>query len=107
MTDTLRIIPLGGLGEVGKNMRGVTIQELLLYWGGDERGSDFAVPRKDFPVCITIASQCLHAAGVAYAMKLRKQKRAAVCMAASTVPSSTATTRWRRWVGRVICFPTS
>jgi pyruvate dehydrogenase E1 component alpha subunit len=47
-------------------MRGVTIQEL--------------VPRKDFPVCITIASQCLHAAGVAYAMKLRKQKRAAVCM---------------------------
>jgi len=61
-------------------MRGVTIQELLLYWGGDERGSDFAVPRKDFPVCITIASQCLHAAGVAYAMKLRKQKRAAVCM---------------------------
>jgi 2-oxoisovalerate dehydrogenase E1 component alpha subunit len=61
-------------------MRGVTIQELLLYWGGDERGSDFAVPRKDFPVCITIASQCLHAVGAAYAMKLRKQKRAAVCM---------------------------
>jgi pyruvate dehydrogenase E1 component alpha subunit len=61
-------------------MRGVTMQELLLYWGGDERGSNFAVPRKDFPVCITIASQCLHATGVAYAMKLRKQKRAAVCM---------------------------
>ena len=53
---------------------------MLLYWGGDERGSDFAVPRKDFPVCITIASQCLHAVGVGYAMKLRKQKRAAVCM---------------------------
>ena len=61
-------------------MRGVTMQELLLYWGGDERGSNFAVPRRDFPVCITIASQCLHATGVAYAMKLRKQKRAAVCM---------------------------
>lgn len=60
-------------------MRGVTMQELLLYWGGDERGSDFAGPRKDFPVCVTIASQCLHAAGVAYAMKLRKQRRAAVC----------------------------
>ncbi len=61
-------------------MRGVTMQELFLYWGGDERGSDFAVPRRDFPACITIASQCLHATGVAYAMKLRKQKRAAVCM---------------------------
>src|SRR6185295_7764860 len=61
-------------------MRGVTMQELFLYWGGDERGSNFAVPRADFPACITIASQCLHAAGVAYAMKLRRQQRAAVCM---------------------------
>ena len=61
-------------------MRGVTMRELFLYWGGDERGSDFAGPRRDFPICITIASQCLHAVGVAYAIKLRKQSRAAVCM---------------------------
>jgi pyruvate dehydrogenase E1 component alpha subunit len=60
-------------------MRGVTMQELFLYWGGDERGSDFAGPRGDFPICITIASQCLHAIGVGYAMKLRRQQRAAVC----------------------------
>jgi pyruvate dehydrogenase E1 component alpha subunit len=66
--------------QAAQFMRGMTMTHCLLYWGGDERGSDFAVPRKDFPVCITIASQCLHAAGVAYAMKLRKQKRAAVCM---------------------------
>ena len=25
--------------------RGVTMAEILLYWGGDERGSDFAGPR--------------------------------------------------------------
>jgi 2-oxoisovalerate dehydrogenase E1 component alpha subunit len=55
--------------------RGVSMLELLLYWGGDERGSDFAVPRRDFPVCITIASHCCHAAGVAYAFKLRRQPR--------------------------------
>ncbi len=61
-------------------MRGVTLHELFLYWGGDERGSDFSGPRRDFPMCITIASQCLHAVGVGYAMKLRKQPRAAVCM---------------------------
>jgi pyruvate dehydrogenase E1 component alpha subunit len=61
-------------------MRGVTMRELFLYWGGDERGSDFAGPRRDFPVCITIASQCLHAVGVAYAIKLRRQPRVAVCM---------------------------
>jgi 2-oxoisovalerate dehydrogenase E1 component alpha subunit len=61
-------------------MRGVTMRELFLYWGGDERGSDFAGSRRDFPVCITIASQCLHAVGVAYAIKLRKEPRVAICM---------------------------
>ena len=59
--------------------RGVTMLELLLYWGGDERGSNFAVPRGDFPVCITIAAHCCHAVGVAYAYKLRKEPRVAVC----------------------------
>ncbi|RPI40944.1 MAG: pyruvate dehydrogenase (acetyl-transferring) E1 component subunit alpha [Betaproteobacteria bacterium] len=59
--------------------RGVTMLELLLYWGGDERGSNFAVPRGDFPVCITIAAHCCHAVGVAYAFKLRRQPRVAVC----------------------------
>ena len=61
-------------------MRGVTMRELFLYWGGDERGSDFAGPRRDFPICITIASQCLHAVGVGYAIKLRREPRVAVCM---------------------------
>jgi 2-oxoisovalerate dehydrogenase E1 component alpha subunit len=60
-------------------MRGVTLKELFLYWGGDERGSDFAGPRRDFPICITIAAQATHAVGVAYAMKLRGEPRAAVC----------------------------
>jgi pyruvate dehydrogenase E1 component alpha subunit len=60
-------------------MRGVTMKELFLYWGGDERGSDYAGPRRDFPVCITIGAQVTHAVGVAYAMKLRREPRAAVC----------------------------
>ena len=37
--------------------RGVTPLELLLYWGGDERGSDFAGPREDFPICVPVAGQ--------------------------------------------------
>ena len=61
-------------------MRGVTLKEMLLYWGGDERGSDFSGPRKDFPICITIAAHAPHAVGAAYAMKLRRERRAAVCM---------------------------
>lgn len=60
-------------------MRGVTLTELFLYWGGDERGNDFAGPRRDFPICITIAAHATHAAGAAYAMKLRSEPRVAVC----------------------------
>ncbi len=60
-------------------MRGVTMPELLLYWSGDERGSDYSGPRRDFPICITIAAHATHAAGAAYAIKLRGEKRAVVC----------------------------
>ena len=60
-------------------MRGVTLKEMFLYWGGDERGSDFAGPRRDFPICITIAAHATHAVGAAYAMKLRRERRAVVC----------------------------
>jgi pyruvate dehydrogenase E1 component alpha subunit len=60
-------------------MRGVTLKDLFLYWGGDERGSDFSGSRRDFPICITIAAHVTHAVGVAYAMKLRGETRAAVC----------------------------
>ena len=60
--------------------RGVTMEELLLYWGGDERGSDFSGPREDFPVSIPVASHILHAAGVALAFKLRGERRSAVCL---------------------------
>ncbi len=56
--------------------RGVKMSEILLYWGGDERGSCFTVGGKDFPICVPIATQCLHAAGVATAIQYRKEKRA-------------------------------
>lgn len=60
--------------------RGVTPVELLLYWGGDERGSDFAGPREDFPVSVPVGSHVPHAAGVALALKLRHEARAALCI---------------------------
>ncbi len=58
--------------------RGVKMSEVLLYWGGDERGSNFSGPRHDFAWCVPIATQCLHAAGAAMAFKLRGQPRVAV-----------------------------
>ncbi len=59
--------------------RGVSLFELLLYWGGDERGSDFSSVREDFPVCIPVATQNGHAVGVATAIQTRGEKRAALC----------------------------
>lgn len=61
-------------------LRGVTMTELLLFWGGDERGSDFAGPREDFPVSIPVGGHAPHAAGVALALKLKGGGRAAVCV---------------------------
>jgi 2-oxoisovalerate dehydrogenase E1 component alpha subunit len=60
--------------------RGVSPVELFLYWGGDERGSDFAGAREDFPVCVPVGTHAPHAVGVALAFKLRRQKRVAVCV---------------------------
>ncbi|MCK4869144.1 MAG: pyruvate dehydrogenase (acetyl-transferring) E1 component subunit alpha [Alphaproteobacteria bacterium] len=61
-------------------VRGITMKELFLYWGGDGRGSDFAGPRQDFPVCIPVGSHAPHAAGAALAFKLRGEARAAVAI---------------------------
>src|SRR3546814_114536 len=40
-------------------MRGVQPREVLMYWGGDERGNDFQGPKNDYPWCVPIATQCL------------------------------------------------
>jgi pyruvate dehydrogenase E1 component alpha subunit len=60
--------------------RGVKMSDILLFWGGDERGCDFEAPRGDFPFCVPIATQCLHAAGAAMAFQLRGENRCAVSM---------------------------
>jgi 2-oxoisovalerate dehydrogenase E1 component alpha subunit len=60
--------------------RGVEMEEILLYWGGDERGSLSSGPVHDFPFCVPVGSQAPHAAGVAYAFKFRKEPRVAVCL---------------------------
>ena len=49
--------------------RGVTMAEIFLFWGGDERGSDFAGPRGDFPICVPVGDQYPHAAGAALALQ--------------------------------------
>jgi len=60
--------------------RGVKMSEVLLYWGGDERGNDFSGPKHDFAWSVPIATQCLHAAGAALSFQLRKEPRVAVSL---------------------------
>jgi len=61
-------------------VRGVPMADILLYWGGDERGMRFNTPRHDFPVSVPIATHLLHAAGAAYALKYRGEPRVAVAV---------------------------
>ncbi len=61
--------------------RGVKMSDILTYWGGDERGSQFDSKSRDLPISVPIASQCLHAAGVAFSMQYRNQSQVTlVCL---------------------------
>jgi len=62
-------------GQASMVQHGVLMEEILLYWGGDERGSNFKHAREDFPIAVPIATQSLHACGVAKAIQYRGQKR--------------------------------
>lgn len=57
---------------------GTSMVDILRYWGGDERGSYYGGHSEDFPISVPIATQNLHAAGVAKAIQYRKQHRAVV-----------------------------
>ena len=58
--------------------RGVLMEEVLAYWGGYPHGNNFSNNQHDFPFCVPIASQTLHAVGAAFAIKYKKQSRVVV-----------------------------
>jgi 2-oxoisovalerate dehydrogenase E1 component alpha subunit len=58
--------------------RGVLMEEILAYWGGCLEGSNFKVAVHDFPICVPIASQVLHAVGAAFASKYKKSNQVVV-----------------------------
>ena len=63
--------------------RGIPLSDVLLYWGGDERGSASDAWGQDLPNCVPIATQAGHAAGIATAIRIRHQAgdpmRVALC----------------------------
>jgi len=58
--------------------RGADRVKLVQGWNGDLRAFEAEPGSKNLPVAIPIASQCLHACGIAWAEKLRKTKNAAI-----------------------------
>lgn len=52
--------------------KGVTLEQSFLYWLGNEMGSRFDDGVKVLPINVPIGSQINHAAGLAYASKLRE-----------------------------------
>lgn len=57
--------------------RGVPMHDVLLYWGGDERGMAYEAGASlhDFPLSVPIGTHVPHSIGVAYAFKLKKEPR--------------------------------
>ena len=65
--------------QAAQFLRGVTLTQMLQYWGGNEWGNHFSDgAQQDFPNCVPIATQITHAAGIATAFKIRGEKRAAL-----------------------------
>lgn len=57
---------------------GVPLENQLYYWNGNEKGSQIPEGVNVLPINVPIATQYSHATGIAYGMKLRKDKKAAV-----------------------------
>uniref|UniRef100_A0A832A8E6 Pyruvate dehydrogenase E1 component subunit alpha n=1 Tax=Desulfacinum infernum TaxID=35837 RepID=A0A832A8E6_9BACT len=51
--------------------RGTSMESILLYFGGYDEGGRIADGQRDLPVAIPVASQLLHAVGLAWAAKYR------------------------------------
>lgn len=55
-------------------MHGLPMHYILLHWMGDERGNQIPEGLNITPLSIPIGTHMLHAVGIAWAMKLRKER---------------------------------
>ena len=60
-------------------VRGLSLKETLLYWMGHETGNEIPDDANIFTVAVPIASQIPHAAGAAWASKLKGEDKAFLC----------------------------
>lgn len=59
-------------------LNGLPMEKILLHWMGDERGNQIPDGVNILPISIPIGTHPLHAAGIAWALKYRKQNAVAV-----------------------------
>ena len=72
MRDNDWLVP--AFREMGAYLaKGATLKELFLYFMGYEDGSMFKNANNFLPMAVPIASQLLHATGIAYEVKLKKK----------------------------------
>lgn len=57
-------------------LHGLEMEKILLHWMGDERGNEIT-EAKVLPISIPIGTHMLHAAGLAWSLKLQKRKNVA------------------------------
>lgn len=60
-------------------MNGLPMEKILLHWMGDERGNQIPDGVNILPIAIPIGTHPLHASGLAWSLKYRKQKGVALC----------------------------
>lgn len=59
--------------------RGWPLETVLKFWGGYEEGCEPPEGVNDTPIAVPIATQTLHAMGIAWGMKLRGKNNAVLC----------------------------
>ena len=59
-------------------LNGLPMEKILLHWMGDERGNQIPKGVNILPISIPIGTHPLHAAGLAWAAKYRKQQHVAI-----------------------------
>jgi pyruvate dehydrogenase E1 component alpha subunit len=60
-------------------LHGLPMHHVLLHWMGDERGNAIPAELAMNPICVAIGTQALHATGIAWAFKLRREPRVVLC----------------------------
>lgn len=64
--------------NVAMHMHGMPYHRILMHWMGDERGNMIPDGVRMTPLSVPIGTHMLHAAGIAWAMKLRREEGAVI-----------------------------